>query len=234
MDPTTIPFTIGAGVTCDDGARGTLIRVILDPVAQQLTHLVVELEQQPDSARLVPVGLVDRADAAQIALHCDAASFARLESATEVNFVPARNDELGYPADHLGVLPYYRLGPGLSSGLGAVPIGPMGGMGLVNSREPLEVTHDRVPLGQVEVHRGEQVHARDGDIGKVQGLVVDPQDNHVTHVLLQEGHLWGKKEVAIPIGAVTGTADGIELSLSKDEIRDLPSVDVEHPDWLAS
>lgn len=234
MDPTTIPYTIGASVTCDDGARGTLTRVILDPVAQELTHLVVELEQQPGSARLVPVGLIDRADATRIALHCDADSFARLESATEVHFVPARNDELGYPADQLGILPYYRLGPGLSSGLGAVPIGPMGGMGLADSRQPHEVAYDRVPLGQIEVQRGERVHARDGDIGKVQGLVVDPRDNHVTHVLLQEGHLWGKKEVAIPIGAVTGTADGIELGLSKDEVRDLPPVAVEHPDWLAN
>ena len=234
MDPTTIPFTIGAEVICDDGAHGTLIRVIVDPVAQELTQLVIELEHHADSGRLVPVGLVDRADADLISLRCDSSAFERLESATEVRFVPARNDELGYPADKVGVLPYYRLGPGLGSGLGGVPIGPMGGMGLRDSHEPLEVTYDRVPLGQVEVHRGERVHARDGDIGKVQGLVVDPQDHHVTHVLLQEGHLWGKKEVAIPIGTVTDAVDGIELSLTKDEVRDLPSIDIEHPDWLAS
>ena len=41
----------------------------------------------------------------------------------------------------------------------------------------------------------------DGPIGRVQGLVVDPTDHHVTHVLLAKGHLWGEKEVAIPIGA---------------------------------
>ena len=46
------------------------------------------------------------------------------------------------------------------------------------------------------------VHATDGEIGKVEGLVVEPAHGHVTHVLLQEGHLWGRKEVAIPIGAV--------------------------------
>jgi hypothetical protein len=32
------------------------------------------------------------------------------------------------------------------------------------------------------------------------------QPGHVTHVLLQEGHLWGRKEVAIPITAVAGTS----------------------------
>ena len=65
------------------------------------------------------------------------------------------------------------------------------------------VTFDTVPLGEVAVRRGEQVHATDGPIGHVQGLVIDAGTHHVTHVLLQEGHLWGRKEVAIPISAVS-------------------------------
>jgi len=80
------------------------------------------------------------------------------------------------------------------------------------------------------VRRGEHVHATDGAIGRVQGLVIDPSDYHVTHVLLDEGHLWGKKEVAIPISAVTGVADGVRLNLTKDEVRDLPAVDLDHPE----
>jgi hypothetical protein len=67
-------------------------------------------------------------------------------------------------------------------------------------------------------------------IGRVQGLVVDPSDHHVTHVLLAEGHLWGEKEVAIPISAVTGVDEnGAQLNLTKDEVRDLPPVDIDHP-----
>jgi len=60
------------------------------------------------------------------------------------------------------------------------------------------------------VSRGQRVQATGGAIGDVQGLVIDPRDRHVTHVLLQEGHLWGREEVAIPIGAVAGptTASG--------------------------
>jgi hypothetical protein len=53
----------------------------------------------------------------------------------------------------------------------------------------------------------------------------------VTHVLLQEGHLWGRKEVAIPIGAVTRVGDdGIELSITRQDVEDLPPVDIDHPD----
>ena len=88
----------------------------------------------------------------------------------------------------------------------------------------------RIPAGDVEIRRGECVHATDGDIGRVQGLVVDPSDHHVTHVLLEEGHLWGKKEVSIPIESVTEVSDdGVRLALSRDEVRDLPSLGVSRP-----
>ena len=89
------------------------------------------------------------------------------------------------------------------------------------------VTYESVPLGEVTVRRGEHVHATDGDIGQVQGLVIN-SDRHVTHVLLQEGHLWGRKEVAIPITAVTGVDDGVRLNITKQEVKDLPPVDVDH------
>ena len=53
----------------------------------------------------------------------------------------------------------------------------------------------------------------------------------MTHVLLDEGHLWGQKRVAVPISAVTGVeVDGVRLNLTKDEVRDLPPVDLAHPD----
>jgi sporulation protein YlmC with PRC-barrel domain len=86
-----------------------------------------------------------------------------------------------------------------------------------------------VPLGEVEVRRGESVHATDGEIGRVKGLVIDPDDHQVTHFLLDDGHLWGHKLVAIPIGAVTRVGDGVRLSLTRDEVRDLPPVEVDAP-----
>lgn len=46
----------------------------------------------------------------------------------------------------------------------------------------------------------------------------------MTHVLLQEGHLWGHREVAIPISAVTAVNVGIQLKLTKQQVGDLPSV----------
>jgi hypothetical protein len=38
------------------------------------------------------------------------------------------------------------------------------------------------------VRGGEHVHATDGNIGEIQGLVIDSGSHQVTHVLLEEGH----------------------------------------------
>ena len=42
----------------------------------------------------------------------------------------------------------------------------------------------------------------------------------------------GRKEVAIPIGAVKGIAEGIQLTLTKHEVQDLPAVDLDDPSGL--
>ena len=109
--------------------------------------------------------------------------------------------------------------------MGSHGMGGMGNLGMGVSAAKV-ITNDRVPVGEVEVHRGDHVFATDGAIGRVQGLVVHPGDHCVTHVLLDEGHLWGQKRVAIPISAVKDVNDGVRLNLTKDEVRDLPPVDV--------
>jgi hypothetical protein len=43
-------------------------------------------------------------------------------------------------------------------------------------------------------------------------------------VLLQEGHVFGRKVVAIPIAAVTGADEnGMQLNITKQQVKDLPS-----------
>jgi len=92
---------------------------------------------------------------------------------------------------------------------------------------PQQVTVDSVPSGEVGIHRGLTVCATDGEIGQVQGLIVEPGGPQVTHVLLQKGHMPGRKDVAIPIGAVTkiGTLI-IHLSLTRHQVKDLPPVEI--------
>jgi hypothetical protein len=114
---------------------------------------------------------------------------------------------------------------GMGMGMGGMGMGGMGMRGM--NTGPQETIEDHVPEGEVEVRRGEHVRAVDGDIGRIAGFVIDPADHHLTHVLLDEGHLWGKKRVVIPIGAVTDVSNGVQLSMTKAEVGDLPPVELE-------
>ncbi len=223
----TRDFTIGSEVVCSDGVCGDLKRVVVDPVARTLTHLVVEPRHRRRTGHLVPIDLVD-STANEIRLRCTTSEFEALEDAEETHFLPGASGRWGYEQGEMLSWPYYGLGMGGGMGMGG--IGMDGGMVMGVDPGPQAITSDRVPAGEVEVRRGEHVHASDGTIGRVQGLVIDPGDHHVTHVLLDEGHLWGEKRVAIPISAVRGVDDGVRLSLTKDEVRDLPPVDLDHHD----
>jgi len=220
----TTQFTMGSETSCSDGPCGELRRVVVDPIGRVVTHLVVEAPYGRTTGRLVLVGLVESA-AGAIRLRCNLAEFEKLEYAEETQFLQGASGKWGYGQEHMLSWPRYPLGPGAGMTVGT-PGNGMVGLGLSTDLGPQEVIRDRVPAGEVEVRRGEHVHATDGDIGRVRGLVVNPDDDHVTHVILDEGHLWGQKQVAIPISAVQGVEHGVRLDLSKDEVRDLPPVDV--------
>ena len=197
----TTPFTIGADANCTDGICGKLSRLVIDPGARSVTHLVVDDRQF--QGRLVRLSLVD-VDAATggIRLRCTIAEFE--------NHDPADTTVLQDSGD---------------SRRDRDVLGLSRGSGVWTS----SVTWDTLPFGEVAVRGGEHVHATDGDIGQIQGLVIDSGSHQVTHLLLEEGHVFGRKVVAIPIGAVTGVnQNGIQLKITKQDVKDLP------PGWHRS
>jgi hypothetical protein len=204
-------FDIGGQVSCNDGPVGTLVCVVLDPIARTVTHVVVEPHHAAGQGRLVPVELIEqRGDG--LALRCDGREFAELEFAEETHFTSPDGEDLGYREGEIVAWPYY--GMGLEMGASEV------------AGTPRAYFASRVPAGQVEVRRGERVHAADGDLGRVRGFVVDPADHHITHLVLEEGHLFSRREVAVPIDSVTAVEpDGVTLSLTRDQIRALPTLE---------
>jgi hypothetical protein len=188
-------FLIGAAASCSDGPVGEVRRIIFDPATRTVTHLVVEAKHHEQPGRLVPVDLVETT-AEDILLRCTIAEFGRLDPAEEADMVEGR-------------------GAGIPNPAGRTPMGV--------SRPARVTVEDVVPVGEEEVRPGDRVHALDGEIGQVHGFLVDP-DHQVTHVLLREGHFWGRREVAIPISAVTGAEGGIRLNLTKQQIENLPPV----------
>jgi sporulation protein YlmC with PRC-barrel domain len=217
----TEEFTLGAQASCTDGVCGVVSRTILDPSAGTITHLVIEPRHHKDTGRLVPVELID-VNAGKITLRCTLVEFSELNPAEEIEV-----------DDQAMAVPGYTAG-GVAASTGA--LGMPGGMGMggpdigtgLAAEAPLLVTHT-VPAGETEVERHERVHAVDGEIGQVAGFVVNRDDHAITHVLLKEGHLWGRKEVAIPVSAIVSVADGIQLNMTKKQVEDLPRATVSDP-----
>jgi sporulation protein YlmC with PRC-barrel domain len=206
-----MPFRIGADASCTDGACGQVSRIIVNPATREVTHLAVDPMHRHGAGRLVPVDLVD-ATTGQIRLRCALAEFQTLQPAQEARSVrdldPTGHDNAPKRVNWF-VWMHAARDPGASEA-------------------PPQVTVDSVPSGAVDIRRDLTICATDGEIGQVQGLVVEPGGHQVTHVLLQQGHMPGRKEVAIPIGAVTkiGTLL-IHLSLTKHQVKDLPPVGID-------
>lgn len=211
---------IGNRVRCTDGVYGDLADIVIDPLEKRVMHLVVQPEQADGEARLVPIQLVKGRDDEQreIELECSLDEAQGFESVHEAAYLrlgesPAEDPNWDVGVEDVLAMPYYA---GFDDGM--YP----GGLD-----SHVTVYYDRVPKGQVEVRRSSAVISADGySLGEVDGFVVDA-DEHITHFVLERGHLWGRQEVTIPIGAVARVeSDAVHVALSKDEVGALPAVRV--------
>ena len=198
-------FAIGVNARCSDGVCGRVSQVVLDPIAERVTHLIVEPEHREGLGRLVPVEMAEpRTD--HVDLRCTREEFNHLEIVEDVRFLQGVEGYMGYEPDDMLLWPYF-------GGNASVP-----------------VVVDTLPVGEVAIERDAEVNASDGRIGKVEGLVVDGGNHHVSHIVLKEGHLFGRKQVAIPIAAVKSVDEtGVALSIPRHEVDDLPAVDLPRP-----
>jgi sporulation protein YlmC with PRC-barrel domain len=210
---------MGTKAHATDGPVGELTAVVVDPVAQAATHIIITPPHHPGLGHLVPLELVE-SEGDPIQLRLTVAEFRRLDSAEDDQVLRVSGGKWAAAHGRTFTFPYYRLASlaGGSAGSAAREVQPG-----YHYLSPDDMS-DRVPLGEVEVRRGDEVHAVDGWIGSVEGLVIDPADHHVTHVLLAEGHLWSHKQVAIPITKASRVGDSIRVELTKEQIEQLPPV----------
>ena len=214
-----ISLVIGSSTrTADNKISAHVKSVVVDRSTRTVTHLVVEPKDREGLARLVPLDHVD-ASAGEIRLRYTEAEFKNLVAAEETlaeifNSGPVELVTEGWrPADDELVVDGSKISP--------------------IRAEILTGEKDLVPLllpTEEEEHRGDHVHATDGDIGQLRALCIDPRTHQVTHVhvLLKEGHLWRHKEVAIPSGNVTGFTPGIHLNISIQQVENLAHGDIDH------
>jgi hypothetical protein len=207
---------LNAQVECTDGVCGRSVYVLINPIIDQVTHLVVKEDSSPNTEYIVPVDFVTETITDTIRLRCSKTELERMDPFIKTTYieekVPARS--FGYSGGYYGMGSYYYL-PYVTPD--------------ITVQVPVE--NQQIPPGELAVSRGTRVEAMDGYVGKVDEFVVNPENGHITHFLMREGLLWGKKDVIIPLSAMGDTReDTVFLKLDKHQIESLPTFQV-HWRW---
>jgi uncharacterized membrane protein len=75
------------------------------------------------------------------------------------------------------------------------------------------------------VRRGAVIEATDGFVGHLGEFLVDPESGQLTHLVLQEGHNWEKREISLPLSVVDQALENtIYLKLDKAGVAKLPAI----------
>ena len=198
-------ITINAKVSCSDGPCGRATRVIVKPTTEAITHLVINNEFYPATEYLVPIEQVIESTHEQIKLSCNADEFSKMPIFDQIQFIPA--DFAGYTAGSYLMWPYFLA---------------------TTSNITLELEH--IPEDELDLNRGAGIQAQDGYVGRLDEFLFDPEhNNHITHIVMREGHLWGQKEVTIPVGQIDHYENNtVYLKLNKQDIEKLPSIPIRH------
>jgi hypothetical protein len=206
-DPETTPLQLGRRVECSEGAVGRLADLVIEPQKRRLTHLVVE---EPEGrARLVPATLLGEIHGRDltVVLACTKADFLACESIR--SFVYA------------GISGFPQADDGTDVGIEETIVVPS--MGELTAyagdfEESYGVTYDRIPSGSAELRRTSPVISADGhEVAHVDGLLLAGE--LVTHVVLQTGHYFGARPLAIPVETVDSIeTDRVTLLMSKDSV----------------
>jgi hypothetical protein len=203
---------LNARVECTDGVCGRSVFVLFNPVVDRVTYLVVEEDAAPKTEYMVPVDLVTETIADTIRLGCSKAELEKMDPFIKTTVIEERvlDRSYGYQGgiDRMG---YYYL-PYITS----------------ESTVYESVEKKQIPPGELAVRRGTRVEATDGFVGHVDEFVVNPENGNITYLVMREGHLWGKKDVIIPLSAMGKThEDTVFLKLDKHQIESLPTFPVQ-------
>jgi sporulation protein YlmC with PRC-barrel domain len=199
---------INVDVRCTDELCGKSFCIILNPITDQITHLAVEGKDFPYVKRLVPMQKIKETTPDSIQLSCDLYEYMTMPEFIQTEFIIpdpyGGNEEI--PTTML--LPY------------AMVVGTV------------TIEHERIPPNELAIRRGTPVLATDGHVGQVDEFLVDAKSEHITHLVLREGHLWGKRDVSIPVSQIDNIEkDAVYLKTSKQEVESLPTLPIHRSGW---
>jgi hypothetical protein len=202
MNTQTLDIPIDVEVKCCGRNCGRSTHIVLNPVTKEITHLVVKQRTFPHTERLVPVDLVAESTSRLIRLRCDIPDLDAMEEFVETQFVESTERRIfGGP---------YTMWPYTYT-----------------TEEHIPHDHERIPVGELAIRRGARVVAQDGQVGRVDEFVVDQRSEHITHLVMREGHLWNERDVTIPVSCIDHFDEStVYLTIDKASVAALPVVAV--------
>jgi hypothetical protein len=206
---------LNAQVECTDGVCGLSVFVLINPVIDKVTHLVVR-EDSSSKEYIIPLDVMSETIADTIHLSCGKAELEKMDPFMKMEFVEEMVPEsyVNYGGEMYTAGSYYYM-PYVTPG----------------KTVQVPVDHRQIPPGELAVRRGTRVEATDGYVGHVDEFVLNPENGHITHLVMREGHLWGQKDVIIPISAMgEAREDTVFLTLNKQQIEFLPTFPL-HRRW---
>ena len=207
-----IPLNVD--VRCSDGVCGRSTSIILNPVAEEVTHFVVKASGLLGDEFLVPLDAIFESDSTYIRLRWSREDFAQAEPFIKAVFIG--KDESAFLAESMSASTF--LWPYAMAG--GDPYQPAMLSALYDQVE-------QIPPGELAVRRGTDVEATDGCVGKVDEFLVDPVTGHITHVVMRKGHLWGERDITIPVSRIDRVApEAVYLKLDKEAVNELPGITI--------
>jgi len=202
---------LGKSVQLADGAKLQLVDVVIDSGSKSVTHLVVQPHDHGEDARLIPVGLAEEHGGDEIKLGMSAKDLEGFDLVHEFEVLhagerPKEDPKWDVGVEDIVVTPSYA--PAAYGEYGGAPLD-----------SDVTISYDRVPKGEIELRRASSVYSSDGHhLGSVDGVVVSDGDR-LTQLFFQRGHLWWKREVAVPAESISKfESDMVTLGVKKDEL----------------
>lgn len=200
---------INAKVYCQDKLYGHAQAIVMNPVDDIVTHVVVKEHKSPHTERLVPIDLIDASFTNNIHLKSSESMLQSLPPFFEVEYIQTTVPHYIEISDMAYDMAYME------------PI-------VVPEKKIIQEKTYHIPKDELAVNRGAKVYSTDGEaIGQVDEFLVDESGHHVTHLILREGHVLGKKDVFIPVSEIDSIDEAdLHLKLDKREVEKLPTIPV--------
>lgn len=197
---------IGAEVLGPDGKLGTLTHIVIEPLGERVTHVVILRGGLHPWEKVVPTERLTRTEGARVWTDLP---LAEMDAFPDYIAFSGEAPAPASPSD----LPMGDLRP---AGL-FWPTTVLGWYLPSHQTHTPAHAHANLPPGTHGLRSGTEVHCRDGKIGRLDEVLYDEESGRATGMVIRKGFIF-VRELEAPIDWVEAIDDTIRLNVTCEEI----------------